>query len=127
MDIKEAFGLEKTVKFENCEWNGLPFWFEAKENMLTPRLMQQLSDIEKQPDEIARAISEVVTDWDLTSGDEEFSPTFDNLSRSPLAFLTYIIEKLSEVMVGNARTPSGSQNGSARSAKSATRRPTTTK
>lgn len=127
MDINEAFELDKTVRFDDCEWNASPFWFEAKENMLTPRLMQQLSDIDKKPDEIAQALSEVVTNWNLTNSEEDYPPTFDNLSRLPLQFLVYLIEKLSEVMQGNVQTPSGSQNGSARSAKSTTRHRSTSK
>lgn len=108
--VKQA---EKILRIDG-EWNGEAFWFDARTNAVSPAFIQQLKDTEKEPQLIANALASVIMDWE---GSEEFPPTTANLAVCPMDFISYLLDKLTEVWQGNGQTPSASVNGSAAVAK----------
>lgn len=108
--------VEQTRRF-NGEWKDATFWFEARENCLTPSLMQDFKDFTDKPLSMASGLAGVLTAWDIDWNGEPFPPTTENLAKLPIEFLTYVMERISESWSGNGQTPSASASGSAASAK----------
>lgn len=104
---------EKILRIDG-EWNGETFWFDARTNAVSPAFIQQLKDTEKEPQLIAEALAGVLTDWE---GADEFPPSAENLASLPMDFISYLLDKLTEVWQGNGQTPGASANGSAAAAK----------
>ena len=84
--------------------------FSAKRNAVTPMLAKRFVDVEKDPMQMAYALSEILESWDIEDVDCH-NP--DQLGRLPIDFISVIIEKLGETFSGNAPKPSHLQSGSA--------------
>lgn len=104
MDLSKTLELDKVARF-NGEYNGEKFWFEAKQEMLTPRFLQQVKDWDTEPIKKAQAMSEVFTDWDIDMNGEPYPPTMENLSRVPDKFLEYCLNLVVESWQGNPPKP----------------------
>lgn len=116
MDISKVLELDKTAKFKD-EWNGVPYSFEAKTSIITPKFLQSLADLESKPMEFAAEVSRFMVSWDIDFAGEEFPPTAENLQRLPIEFSVRLVEKVGESWSGNEQKPKRSLNGSAASAK----------
>lgn len=104
--------LNKTARLE-IEYNGQTVWFEAKTNALTPRFLDQVSNIQADVKLLAKALASVLTAWDIDLDGEPFPPTEENLLDVPTPFLTAIIEKMSEAWAGDVGKPLASASTSA--------------
>ena len=106
----------KPAHFDHV-WEGNEFWFEAHERALTPRVMQQLKDMETRPIEMANGMAGILTDWSIYRDEEgDFPPTAENLAILPIEFLTDILDKMSETWAGNEQKPKQSASSSGVSA-----------
>jgi hypothetical protein len=104
MNIAKTLELEKTTTI-NGEFNGSAFTFEAKTNAVTPKFMQQIADVRDRPIEMANGLASVIPSWDITWNEDEFPPSAENLSIVPIDFLSYLMEKITDVLSksGNAK------------------------
>jgi len=113
MNITKAAKLNETESFE-LEYNGEKVKFEAKAASLTPRLLSQTSAISG----YAKAVAEVVTDWDVTSDDNgtKWPLTEADLEMLPVNFLDAVLGKVAESWGGDKKKPQASASGSAAAA-----------
>src|SRR5687768_14332770 len=99
MDISKALDLERVEKFDHV-YNGEKFSFSVKMNNFTPEFHQTYKDAADKPIEIARALSLVLTDWDIDLAGKPFPPTFDNLQRVPSDFLWDLLVRIFDTWNG---------------------------
>lgn len=104
--------LNKTARLE-IEYNGEKVWFQCKTNALTPRFLDQVSNIQTDVKLLAKALASVVTEWDINLDGQPFPPTEENLLDVPTPFLTTMIEKMTEVWGGDVGKPLASASTSA--------------
>jgi hypothetical protein len=104
MNITKAFGLDETQN-HSAEYNGVKFSFEAKKHTRTPRFMQRCVDSERgNPEQLPKALSEVLTAWDITRDDGSPWPiTEAELSRLPMPFLNVIVNTIIEAWPVNKK------------------------
>lgn len=95
--------LNKTQRIDG-EWNGEKFWFECKTNALTPKFLASFTSLQTDPMELAAALADVITAWDLDADGEPFPPTKDNFASMPVDFLAYMIERMSEIWAGEKKS-----------------------
>ena len=100
--------LTKDTANFSFEYNGETVQFSAKRNALSPKLMKRFTDIEKDPMQMAYALAEILTKWDIEDVDCTDADALGNL---PVEFLTKIVEKLGEVWSGEKKPQAASQNG----------------
>lgn len=102
--------LTKDVATFSFEYAGETIQFSAKRNVLSPKLMKRFTDIEKDPMQMAYALAEILTKWDIEDVDCTDAEALGNL---PVEFLTKIVEKLGEVWSGESGKVQASASGSA--------------
>lgn len=92
------------------EYEGEKVTFTAKKASLTPQFLKDAGDLISYP----KAVSEVVTDWDVTSDDagNKYPIDEENLARLPVPFLTAILNKISESWAGDKKKQQASATGS---------------
>ena len=105
MDLTKVLKLDAVSRFEG-EMNGEKFWFEAKEEMLTPAFLLQLKEWDTDPLASAKALSSVITDWDVEMDGKPYPPTEENLREVPKKFLTHCLNIIVESWAGNPQKPS---------------------
>lgn len=92
-----------------------PLGLSAKTQTLIARAQAFTEDTEIEPEEAqellllsARVLSEVVADWDLTSGRKKLKPTFEELSNLPLDVLNTLLTKIMEAVADLGKATSAS-------------------
>lgn len=98
-----------TATFE-IEWSDEKIQFSAKRNILSPRLMKRFTDVEKDPMQMAYALSEILSSWEIEDVD---CTDAEQLANLPVEFLAKIVEKIGETWGGDAKKPQALANGSA--------------
>jgi hypothetical protein len=101
--------LTKDTANFSFEYNGETVQFSAKRNALSPKLMKRFTDIEKDPMQMAYALADILTTWDIEDVDCK-DP--DALGDLPVEFLTKLIEKLGEVWSGDSKKQQALASGS---------------
>lgn len=102
--------LTKDTANFSIDWNGEQVGFSAKRNVLSPKLMKRFTDIEKDPMQMAYALADILTSWDIEDVDCKDAEALGDL---PVEFLTKLIEKLGEVWSGEKKLQATSASGSA--------------
>jgi hypothetical protein len=92
--------LTKDAANFEIEWDGNPVKFSAKRHALTPRLMKRFSNVEKDPMEMAYALSEILDKWDITDVDCKDAEALGGL---PVEFLAKLVEKIGETWAGEKK------------------------
>jgi hypothetical protein len=84
------------------EWKGKKVKFTAQKDTITPHMLNNI----KSPADYARAISGVVTDWDLTDKDpkKKWPTDEESVSRLPVAFLSAMLDRLAETWSGEKKS-----------------------
>jgi len=102
----------RTVSFSK-EFNGEIVEWGAKENALSPKILQSFIDVQTRPIELANGLAAVITGWNVYQEKEgDFPPTVDNLSTLPVEFLNFILTSMAETWQGG-KPQGASPNGSA--------------
>jgi hypothetical protein len=107
MDLTKALNLDKVSRFEG-EMNGEKFWFEAKEEMLTPAFLNTLKEWESDHLGCAEQMAKVIVAWDVELDGKPYPPTAENLANVPKKFLTHCLNIIVESWQGNPPKPSES-------------------
>jgi hypothetical protein len=102
--------LTKDTANFSIDWNGETVNFSAKRNALSPKLMKRFADIEKDPMQMAYALADILTQWDIEDVDCKDAEALGDL---PVEFLTKLIEKLGEVWSGDSKKDQPLASGSA--------------
>jgi hypothetical protein len=102
--------LTKDVANFEIEWNGEAVQFSAKRNVLSPRMLKRFSDVEKDPMQMAYALAEILSSWDIEDVD---CTDAEQLANLPIEFLAKLIEKIGETWAGDAKKPQALASGSA--------------
>ena len=104
MDLKKAYNLEKVTRFDD-EVNGEKFWFEARDEMMTPAFLAQLDNWDTDHIGCCKAVASVVTNWDIEMDGQPFPPTVENLAQVPKKFIAHIVNTISKSWQGNPQKP----------------------
>ena len=99
---------KETATFE-IDWRGNPVQFTASRDGLSPRLMKRFTDVEKDPMQMAYALSDILVSWDIEDVDCK-DP--EALAPLPVEFLSKLIEKVGETWSGRPTSPAASASGS---------------
>lgn len=102
--------LTKDAANLSIEWNGEQIGFSAKRNALSPKLMKRFTDIEKDPMQMAYALADILTVWDIEDVDCRDAEALGNL---PVEFLSKFVEKIGETWSGEKKPQTNSASGSA--------------
>lgn len=114
MNIQKTLAtLDETVTVDGT-WNGETFTMEVRKNALTPKIAQRFADVSTQPIQMAMAISDIVSSWTIDLDGEEFPTTVENLAILPIDFLNYVVETITEVLVGKSKKQEKLASASAR-------------
>jgi hypothetical protein len=105
MDLTKALNLNAVTRF-NGEMNGEKFWFDAKEEMITPLFVERLENWDKNPRACAEALAEIITDWDVEEDGKKVEITAERLARVPKKFHNYCINLIIESWQGDPTPPS---------------------
>lgn len=107
MDLTKALNLDAVTRFHG-EINGEKFWFDAKEEMVTPEFQEQLANWDTQGRPAAEALASIIVDWDVEVNGEKVPITVERLMKIPKRFHTYCVNLILESLNGNPQTPSES-------------------
>jgi hypothetical protein len=112
MNIKPL--LEETEDFKG-KFNGQEYSFTARTASLTPRFIEALHDRRELPG----ALSNALTDWDITDGDDgpKIPITRESLRDIPVPFLEAVALTITESWSGDKKKQKASASGSAQAAK----------
>lgn len=105
MDLTKALNMDAVTRFHG-EINGEKFWFDAKEEMVTPLFQEQLQNWDKDPRACAQALTDIIVDWDIEQDGKKVEITVETLIRIPKKFHTYCLNQIIESWQGNPPTPS---------------------
>jgi hypothetical protein len=105
MNLATALQLDKVSRFES-EFNGEKFWFDAKEEMLTPAFLDNLKNWDSDPLACAEALAGCITAWDIDMNGKKFPPTAANLAQIPKKFLNHLLTVIVESWQGDPQKPS---------------------
>ena len=104
MDLEKAYDLDKVTRFHG-EINGEKFWFDAREEMITPLFQEQLMNWDKDPRACAEALTTIITDWDVEIKGVKVPIEVDSLVRIPKKFHTYCLNAIIESWQGDPPKP----------------------
>ena len=109
MDLEKVYDLEKITRFHS-EVNGEKFWFDAKEEMITPLFQEQLFNWDKDPRACAEAFSEILTDWDIEKAGKKVGLDVESLMRIPKKFHNHCLDVIIKSWQGDPPKPSESSS-----------------
>jgi hypothetical protein len=104
MNLAKALDLEKVTRF-NDEINGEKFWFDAKDELMTPEFLNQLDNWDTDHLGCCKAMASIITDWDVEMDGEPFPPTAENFAKVPKKFSAHIINTIAASWQGNPQKP----------------------
>lgn len=105
MNLATALQLDKVSRFES-EYNGEKFWFDAREEMLTPAFLNNLKEWDNDPLACAEALAGCITDWDIDMNGKKYPPSAANLAQIPKKFLNHLLTVIVESWQGDPQKPS---------------------